>query len=595
MQQEEILEKLKSAGLNVSNGGVSSAVVYKTTPHYRGNYGFHSITTHGYLAIAVKNVYKDFIRTIQGSSSLSESDWSEVIKTLNTAEATLKSPLQISFTVEDNICFVQSVEICEKLEFDVATDLRDYMIPRPLTGVEYALPTSKLYDEKIMVSGGYFAEYFPRLLSPFTESVFAKIPDILNPIFVSCNIKTSSPSTVCLYNNLYINATIYEKTLKAIGLTSSLFRLKFAPQLYLKQNRENRHGNLIKSYFPVEDTEIQEIITEMNRTISNISSATVIEDSFFEFPVQFSVAYEYLDIQFQNCLAVLLKDFPTLSDGLTAVYKTREQTFFASGEKTISRCFDFSSDAIPVNFNIDHKPEPINKYIDMLPFFKRFTHSGHARKNIKRIHTLLDIRDQLYNAVSDFVLKSNQALLQIGNIAVSKGKADSNEDIFYFEHDEVKKIYHDSFFSDATQTMNFRKSQMWRFAAQPVPPEMYASDFEKCGLLSEQMIVKYLELAEFEPLALHSGIFEGLVTKNLSKTDYKGEVIAAKSLYPADLIRFETAAGFIIENASPFGFASEFAVLKNIPLYTGFRFAPLVLNGKKVKIADNKILKIYNG
>lgn len=592
MKKEEILEKLKSAGLNVASGSENPAVTYNSAPHYRGNYGFNTVTSDGFTGITVKGVYKDFLRVINGACHLSDNDWNETVKALNTAESTIKSPLEISFFVDSGICFIQSAEICEKPFFDHGKDIRDYMIPRPLTGVEYVLPSSKLYDESVMVSGGFFAEYFPRVLSPFAESVFSKIPDILNPLFVSCNLKTSSPSTLSVYNNLYINMTLYEKILKAIGLGNTSFRLKYAPQLYLKQQDKHKMGSLNKSYFPVEDVEIEDIIAEMERTVVNINAASLIEESFFEYPVQFTIAYEYLDIQFQNALSILLKTFPSVSDALTAVFKTRENSIFYSGEKKVARYLDFISDSVTVNFNLENNHEPIAKYVDGLPFFKWFKHGGQIKKTIKHLHKLLDIRDKLYLALSEYIFKSRTALLQIGDIAVSKGKADIKEDIFYFEYEDAKRVYNDSFFGDAAQSVTFRRSQLWRYAAQAIPPEIYGADFEKSAQISEKMIVKALELAEFEPLVLHKGVAEGSVTKDLTKTDYKNVIIAAKSLYPADLLRYETAAGFILENASPFGFASEYAILKDIPLYTGIRFAPLVLDGAKVKIDGNKISKI---
>lgn len=593
MQKEEILDKLKSAGLNVANGGETPVVTYHSVPHYRNNYGFNTISSSdGFRGIIVKGVYKDFLRTMKGVCHLSENDWNETVKALNTAETTLKSPLEMSFFVDSGICFIQSAGICEKPFFDHGKDIRDYMIPRPLTGVEYVLPSSKLYDESVMVSGGFFAEYFPRVLSPLSESVFSKIPDILNPLFVSCNLKTSSPSTLSVYNNLYINMTIYEKILKTVGLNNPMFRLKYAPHLYLKQQDKHKTGNLIKSYFPVEDSEIEDIIAEMERTVVSISAASLIEESFFEYPVQFTIAYEYLDIQFQNALSILLKIFPSISDTLTAVFKTRENSIFYSGERKLAHYLDFIADATTVNFNLANNHEPVSKYVDSLPFFKRLKSGGQVKKTIKHLHKLLDMRDKLYLAVSEYVLKSKTAILQIGDIAVSKGKADIKEDIFYFEYEDMKRVYNDSFFGDAAQSVTFRRSQLWRYAAQAVPPEIYGADFEKSAQISEKMIVKSLELAEFEPLALHKGQTEGSITNDLTKTDYTNEIIVAKSLYPADLPRYETAAGFILENVSPFGFAAEYAVLKDIPLYSGIRFAALVLDGAKVKIDGNKISKI---
>lgn len=593
MENNNLLETLKSAGLNIAEIEENVGTLYESRPHYKGNYGFHLVGAKNFQAILVKGVYKDFLRVVEGTSIITESGWNEVAKALNIGETTVKAPLQITFFIRDGLCFVVGATIADNNdEFSICRDMRDYTIPRPLTGVEYMLPSSKLYDESVMVSGGFFAENFPRVMTYFTESVFTKVPDILNPIFVSCDLKTTSPSTIPVYNRLYINMTAYEKMLKTIGMSSNIFRLSFAPHLYIKKIENQKIKRLNKSYFPVESKEIEDLLVEIERTTPHINAQALTEDKFFDYPVQIAIAYEYIAIMLEDCLGALLNIFPNLTSILQAVFKSRKNSIFYSEKLQLPTCLDFASNPIETDFMVEKKIEPVAKFIKTLSFFKRLRKGGKAKKLLKNVHELLELRDRTYLAYANFILKSREALLQIGDIAVKKDKAGSPEDIFYFEHDEVKRIYGDSFFGDAAQTTNFRKWQIKRYAAQAVPPEIFGSDLEKCPQISEQMITKFLELAEHKTLALNDKEVSGIVTKDLEKTDFKGYIIVAESLYLPNMPRYKNAAGFILENASPFGFAAEYAILNDIPLYVGVRFAPLILNGSKVKAVGNKISKI---
>lgn len=593
MENNNLLEILKSAGLNVAANEENVGTLYESRPHYKGNFGFHHVGAKNFQAILVKGVYKDFLRIVEGKTIITESGWNEVAKALNISETSAKSPVKLTFFIRDGLCFVTNAVAAENNDrFAISKDMRDYTIPRPLTDVEYMLPSSKLYDEEVMVSAGFFADNFPRVMSYFTESVFVKIPDILNPIFVSCNLKTTSPSTIPVYNRLYINMTAYEKMLKAIGIGIHPFRMSFAPHLYIKQMDTHKIKGVNKSYFPVETKEITDLLAEIERTTPHINAQSVTEDKFFDFPVQITIAYEYISIMLEDCLASLLKIFPNLTDVLHAVFKTRNNSIFNMGKLNLPTCLDFASAPVETTFVVEKKVEPIDQFIKALPFFKRLRKGSKAKKLLKNVHELLNLRDRTYLAYANFILKSREALLEIGNIAVKKDKAASPEDIFYFEHDEVKRIYSDSFFGDADQTINFRKWQIKRYAAQTVPPEIFGTDLEKCPQISEQMVSKFLELAEHKTLPLNDKEVSGIVTNDLNKTDFSGYILAAASLYLPDMPKFKSAAGFILENASPFAFAAEYAIINDIPLYVGVRFAPLILNGSKVKAAGNKISKI---
>lgn len=556
----------------------------KIYPHYQNNFGFFTAVIDNIRFIILKGQYSDNIRYITGRPDLNNAEINILLDTIFKAERVAKCPLEMDVFLTDDECFIKNaVEVMETFK----DDMRDYTIPRPLAASEYGESKSRIYDEEVILSNGYFSSFFPQVCSHFTASIFNDLLDILNPLFVSCNLKTSSPSVVPVDGRIYINMTAFEKMMHTIGLNKSLYRRVFSPNLFLKMGI-SKLDKLNRSFFPVTFDEIDEVLKELKNSVSKVNINNIAEKSFYDLPVQFAIIYEYITIEFINNLSVLLKKFPNISIVLNAVYRTRENSiFYKEDEMVIPDYLDFSSNTASVKFNIEKSTDKVKMYMKKLPFFTR---KSKLKKAIKNMHKLLDMRDELFITASAFVVNAQKALLKTGELGVTKGKIDRKEDIFFLDHDEIRRLYYDTLFGETKEIVYFRKWRNKRYAAQLMPPEIYAYDLSDTAHIAEDMIVRYKDTKNFAVYGLNRINCEGRVETDLNLDDYADKIIAAYNLPFTKLKNYKNAKGMILENVTPLSYACEFAVLNNIPLWTGVRFAPLFL--KNIAVEKNTLFQV---
>lgn len=556
----------------------------KIYPHYNNNFGFFTACIDDIKFIILKGQYSDNIRYISGKPSFNNAEYNILIDALFKAERVAGNPVKMTVFLTDDECFIKEAELVEEYN---KYDMRDYTIPRPLATSEYAESKSRIYDEEVILSSGYFGSFFPQVSSYFTTSIFNDLLDILNPLFISCNLKTLSPSVVPVDGRIYINMTAFEKMMHTIGLNKSLYRRVFSPNLFLKMGI-SKLDKLNRSFFPVTYDEIKEVVDSLKVTASRINLQNITEKSFYDYPVQFAIVYEYITIEFMNNLSILLSKFKNISLILNAIYKTRENSIFYSEEEMILPDFlDFSSDYESVKFNVDKKVENIKIHLKSLPFFSR---KSKLKKAIKNMHKLLDLRDELYLAASAFIINSNKALLKTGELGVSKGKLNNKSEIFSLDHDEIRRLTFDTLFGETKELTAFRKWRNKRYAAQLMPPEIYAYDLSDTAHIAEDMILRYKDREAFAVYGLNRINCKGKVETDLTLDDYQDKIIAAYNLPITKLNNYKNAKGLVLENVSPLSYACEYAVLNNIPLWTGIRFAPLFL--KNIEIEKNTLFQV---
>ncbi|MDE7315278.1 MAG: hypothetical protein K2N11_06195 [Mucispirillum sp.] len=556
----------------------------KIYPHYQNNFGFFTAVIDNIRFIILKGQYSDNIRYITGRPDLNNAEINTLLDTIFKAERVAKCPLEMDIFLTNGECFIKNAVISIETFKD---DMRDYTIPRPLAASEYSESKSRIYDEEIILSSGYFSSFFPQICSHFTTSLFNDLLDILNPLFVSCNLKTSSPSVVPVNGRIYINMTAFEKMMHTIGLNKSLYRRVFSPNLFLKMGI-SKLDKLNRSFFPVTFDEIDEVLKELKNSVSKVNINNIAEKGFYDLPVQFTIIYEYITIEFINNLSVLLKKFPNISIVLNAVYKTRENSIFYNDDEIIMPDYlDFSSNIASVAFDMEKSTDKIKAYMKKLPFFAG---KSNLKKAVKNIHKLLDMRDELYLTASSFIVNAQKALLKTGELGVAKGKIDKREDIFLLDHDEIRRLYYDTLFGEIKEIVYFRKWRNKRYAAELMPPEIYAYDLSDTAHIAEDMIIRYKDTKNFAVYGLNRINCEGKVETDLSLDDYTDKIIAAYNLPFTKLKNYKNAKGIILENVTPLSYACEFAVLNNIPLWTGVRFAPLFL--KNIAVEKNTLFQV---
>ena len=122
-----------------------------------------------------------------------------------------------------------------------------------------------------------------------------------------------------------------------------------------------------------------------------------------------------------------------------------------------------------------------------------------------------------------------------------------------------------------------------------MPPEIYAYDLSDTAHIAEDMILRYKDTEAFAVYGLNRINCKGKVETDLTLDDYQDKIIAAYNLPITKLNNYKNAKGLVLENVSPLSYACEYAVLNNIPLWTGIRFAPLFL--KNIVIEKNTLFQ----
>lgn len=240
--KDNLLETLNQAGLKIYSAIEKNSIEdennthieitgknIKIYPHYNNNFGFFTAEIDNIRFIILKGQYSDNIRNITGRPDLNNAEINTLLDTIFKAERVAKSPLEMDIILSEDGCFIKNAI---KIEEVLKDDIRDYTIPRPLASSEYGESKARLYDEEVILSNGYFASFFPQVCSYFTTSIFNDLLDILNPLFVSCNLKTSSPSVLPINGRIYINMTAFEKMMHTIGLNKSLYRRFFSKLIF---------------------------------------------------------------------------------------------------------------------------------------------------------------------------------------------------------------------------------------------------------------------------------------------------------------------------------------------------------------------------
>ena len=181
--KESILELLRKSGLKIygdvqssEEAGEENNIEHNTPveitgkdikiyPHYNNNFGFFTAVIDKIQFIILKGQYSDNIRYITGRPDLNNAEINTLLDTIFKAERVAATPLEMDIFLSDDECFIKYAAPIEETFKD---DMRDYTIPRPLAASEYSESKSRVYDEEVILSSGYFSSFFPQVFSFFT-------------------------------------------------------------------------------------------------------------------------------------------------------------------------------------------------------------------------------------------------------------------------------------------------------------------------------------------------------------------------------------------------------------------------------------------
>lgn len=561
----DLISKIKDSGIKTREA--TGEKVITARPYYKENFGFFHLASDEWEMTLVKGVYKNNIREISGESPYEEKEINSIAQILADVERCLRAPATVTIEREDKDFFVNSAELVTPTY--LRTDARNIDIPKPLTPVEVSLGKSSVINDKHLFSKSLFGENFPETLSPVMLSIAELVPEIFNPLFMSCNIKTLSPSMKILFGRPYINVNNIESVITAFYDKPDFFFRNCIPAIF-KTIKKPSFKIPDDSALKISDEEIQSSINDIEEASGGIAQEDIFSDDFIELIALIVMTWEMIYIRlwkaFMEVSKILGKD---MDETLKHIYMTRSDSILNRDIPQIMKSFDPASSVTSFKgLSIEHiSPEAMLK---SLPATRRLkTNKGKYLTAIKSAHEYLKMRDELHITTSNAVMKIRDVLIETGQKLKDESIFYEAEDIFFFEQKELNNIINDEFYGNVPFTLNFRKWQTSRFASLCLPYELYEKDVEKSEEIAHGQISKTMEEKSISCMSFFH--------KDVETEDF----IVGRGIPLCD-IKGETPDAIIAESATMFSFVTEFCAVKDIPLYTGARFANILLRNKKV-------------
>lgn len=570
----ELMKKIEQSGAKVCSETLNNPLTIY--PHFRDNAGFFHIKGPDFETAVIKGVYKDNIRTLTGECPLDSGSLSSLAQISADTERSLRYPVILKVCFDDENkphIFDADIYIAEHRK----TDKRDPHIESPLTKVEKSLGKAEFISDHHLFCRNPFAEIFPDTLSPALMSLISEVPDILNPLFASCSIKTKSPSVSIMFGRLYMNITNTETIIPAFRQATDFFNFNYAPSLYRKIKKPS-FGIPDDSDLKISDKEILEAIEDIKLSTDDILPEDIYGDDFAELPALAVMTWEMLYIRmwksFTAMSKILGRDFST---ALKTIYSTRSDTILNSDISGIHSTFDPSVPADEFrSLNIEHVTK--EDAYRSLPASRRLTLSrSRFYEKLDACHKYLKLRDELFTLCSKLTAEIRRMLLETGGSFVKDSMLTDADDIFFFEMNEIKKILSDEYFGNIPFTIGFRKWQNARFSAMCLPNLLYGKDIKKAGELSQAQMDRSRREKIIPCIGLNH---KETVTDNYA---------VHRSYSLTDIHKSAEKELMIAESASIFSYIAEYAFATDTPLYTGARFAALLLKDKKITTSENGI------
>ncbi len=594
MNDKELLKIASDAGIEIFESEIDNlndemAFEFQGVSRYKSNNAFYYLKFSSFEAVMLKGIYKNFYRVISGSDDLLDSsDLSRICKVINTLEDINLVDISIDFVMAHNKVFIKSISKIDELN-SLDYNLKDLSISKPYTTAECEISDRFYLDGGTILSNSFIDDYFPDTVSPLTASILEQNPDILYPLFISAGLKTVSPSVVTVFNTPYITLQNYEKSLNYIGINSYQFRLNYQTPLYLQS--KSKTSKLKRSLFPDLIEEIAEILDELNHKSKSTNVLAIKDDFLFNVYIKIFIIHTFLVVELLSAFNDLFELTTDRGKLLKLIYKTRSENLFSKSSDTdVFMFFDFLSKKIKANSSIDNSKA---SDFDILMKELKLKHSLFASSKIKslveRIHRLLDMKDDFTITLSNLMGYMKNALEKFFKNHLKEGFINSTAGFYYLDYDDVSKLFNGNYYGDLFNTITFKRNKYYRFSTLFKPKEIYVKDILTVNETNNYISNAILKNKVIDVLSLNDKDSSGVITTDLNLDSYKGMIIHFLKVSVFDLDRYKNAEGFIFDSIPLYSPIVEFAVLNDIPIFSGVRYASGILDRKEAVITSNKL------
>ena len=594
MSNKKLLDKASDAGIEIFESENKNLIddtsfEFQGVSRYKNNNAFYYLKFSSFEAVILKGIYKNFYRVISGSDDLLDSsDLSRICTVINTLEDINLSDISIDFIIANNKVYIKSISKIDKIN-SLDYNLKDKSIEKPYTTAECEISDRFYLEADTILSNSFIDDYFPDTVSPLTASILELNPDILYPLFISAGLKTVSPSVVNVFNLPYITLKNYEKSLNYIGINSYQFRLNYQTPLYLQSKSET--SKLKRSLFPDLIEEIEEILDELKHKSKSTNILAIKDDFLFNLYIKIFIIHTFLVIELLSAFNDLLELSTDRNKLLKLIYKTRRENLFSKTYDTdVFTFFDFLSKKIKASSSIDNYE---TSDFDILMKELKIKHSLFSSKKIKtlveRIHKLLDIKDDFIITLSNLMGYMKISSDKFFKNHLKEGFIDSTDGFYYLDYDDISKIFNGNYYGDLFNTISFKRNKYYRFSTLFKPKEIYVKDILTVNETNIYISNAILKNKIIDVLSLNDKDSSGVITTDLNLDSYKGMIIHFSKVSVFDLNKYKDAEGFLFDSIPLYSPIVEFAILNDIPIFSGVRYASGILDRKETVIKSNKL------
>ncbi|QAR31991.1 hypothetical protein EP073_00810 [Geovibrio thiophilus] len=595
---EDMLNKIENLGIKVirpsENGAFSfdgasydmpagTVTVWLETV-FADNAGLVGLTSGEFRAVLLKGVYKDFVRLIEGEPNIEPAKMVKLAETAVNIEKGLDISVRLGVFLsgEDQRFVFRAEEITPADKY--LYDRRIPSVPAALSSVEYTLSQNEGAPEKTLYGRGMLSGYLPETLSPFALSLAKTVPDLFNPLMISVNVKTSSPSLACICGKPFINTSNAEHICTTAGTTQDYYLLNYAPWIYVKNTKSSfKHPNL--KIFAINDEEITEGIEDIKS--KEITKELLFSDDFSELLALCAMTMQLIQLKTWEAFTEaysMLKDFETL---LRFVYLTREKSLIDSS-LDMPPFLDPFYPPVKSVIHRSFKTADFDSLFAALPAAKRFLiGKDKLRRAVKSLHACLDLRDRAAEALFGVSAALSGLVLSFGSEMVEGRLIKSPMDAFAFDLTDLKNFYNDEYYGNIPVTLWFKKWQGERTAAQFVPYDIYEKDIADTASIVKKMLTK--KQTEIPCVSFGHKDYEGVGCAPVRIGDRLTDIALVRNLSPVMLSCLDGCHAVVTDTAPLFAYLTEYCIRTETPLYSGVRFAGLIGNGKRIKLYGDKI------
>lgn len=566
--------------VNGVEGHFNTTAVYCSTPYYAGNEGFFHIRGTSGEILLLKSCYDDFVRVLKKGIKLTQNELAEVSrKLLQIEECT--GFCEVYF-VMDNMTF--QVIYARRAAIEASEGEQVYMIPRPLTAAEYAQGQDGYSAGDTLFSRSYFNHTAPYPVSYLMESLINRYKDLLNPYFLLFDAKVRSPSAKVINGRLFANITNMLGGLKETRFPAEDFAAQYMPwQKLFTANKQVKAKQFVALH--VTDDEIREFMDEVGQQSKYEGAHAIFDADYFNPAINIVMGLMLADNFFNECVNFYSKITGKTKEAvLNDVYKTRQNSFFATG-KEMCAPKHFDPACTPHDFQIKPCFKPLEKQavLNNMSGFARWRKGKKILTLLERIHLILDFRDALYVAGAAFHKKVNNILTEHGAFIAAKKRFKKEEEVFNFDLEDIRRLVNDTYYANMQPVLSYRKSYSCRVKAQEMPYEIYETDIPYAGLIVEEQFEKLFDKKTFDCKSINGKMLEG-VADNKS-------IMCGALFGLADIAKFDEVAAVITETAPLSSYLTEYCIVSDTPLYYGVRYTEHLLNGRLLSISPQKIIK----